>query len=257
MKAAQYPVILTYHSISEGDSPLKISPPLFADQMEWLRTNGNVISLAEIVSALAERKLLPERTVALTFDDGFHDFYDSAAPLLLRLGLPATVFLATGYCGKKSSWPGQPDYMRGEQLLNSREVSDLAREGIQFGAHSVSHPNLTAVSAAEAESEIAASKAGILDLTGQAAEFFAYPFGRWNKLARDLVASHYRGACATSAGVVEPDADRFALPRVDAHYVRDPSWFHRLFTSPFLGYLRARRLVRRLRGQPEGTYSRI
>jgi hypothetical protein len=113
------------------------------------------------------------------------------------------------------------------------------------------------LSAEEAETEIVASKAGVLDLSGQTAEFFAYPFGNWNIVVRDLVARHYRGACATSAGVVEPDADRFALARVDAHYVRDPSWFHRLFTSPFLAYVRARRLARRLRGQPEGTYSRI
>ena len=59
MRAALCPVILTYHSISEGDSPLKISPRLFTEQMEWLRTNVRVAALAEVVVALAERKPLP------------------------------------------------------------------------------------------------------------------------------------------------------------------------------------------------------
>ena len=88
MNATQYPVILTYHSISEGDSPLRISPSLFEEQVEWLRTNAHVTSLAEVVSALVEGKAVPERTVVLTFDDGFRDFYSSAAPILRRFELP-------------------------------------------------------------------------------------------------------------------------------------------------------------------------
>src|SRR5579862_3526749 len=257
MNATQYPVILTYHSISEGDSPLKISPSLFAEQVEWLQSNAHVTSLAEVVSALVEGKPMRERTVVLTFDDGFRDFYSSAAPILRRFKLPGTIFLATGYCGGMSSWPGQPDGMCKEPLLNPREVSELAHEGFWFGAHSIGHPNLAALSATKAEAEIVGSKLRIHELTGQTAEFFAYPFGRWSLSVRNLVAKHYRGACATSAGVVEPDADPYALPRVDAHYVRDRSWFRRLFTGPFLTYLVTRRLIRRLRGQPEGSYARV
>ncbi len=49
MGAAQFPVILTYHSISEGDPPLQISPSLFAEQMEWLQANVRVASLGEVV----------------------------------------------------------------------------------------------------------------------------------------------------------------------------------------------------------------
>jgi peptidoglycan/xylan/chitin deacetylase (PgdA/CDA1 family) len=257
MAAAQFPVILTYHSISDGDSPIKISPALFADQMNWLQAHARVAPLGEVVAALVEHKPLPERTVVLTFDDGFQNFYFSAASVLRRLKFPATVFLPTAYCGRTNGWPGQPDWVREEPLMTWDQISELAREGISFGAHSVNHPMLTDISADEAEREIAGSKAQIEKGTAQLAEFFAYPYGRWNPAVREIVRRHYRGACSTAAGVLEPNADPFALPRADACYLRDPAWFRRLFTGPFLAYLATRRLIRRLRGQPEGYYARM
>ena len=256
MRATLCPVILTYHSISDGDSPLKISPKLFTEQMEWLQANVRVAPLAEVVVALAERKPLPERTVALTFDDGFRDFYSSAAPVLRRLGLPATIFLPTGYCGRTNCWPGQPQWVAEEALLDWQQVAELAHNGFGFGAHSVNHVVLPALSVNEAEREIAGCKAQIEEHTGQRVDLFAYPYGRWSPAVRDIVSRHYRGACSTGAGVVEPDADPFALPRVDAHYVRRPAFFRTLFTGSFVAYLGARRLIRRIRNQPEGVYAR-
>lgn len=256
MRSAQCPVILTYHSISEGHSPLKVSPGLFAEQMEWLRANVMVVPLAQVVAALAERKPLPERTVALTFDDGFRDFYSAAAPVLRRLEFPATIFLPTGYCGRTNCWAGQPEWVDEEVLLDWQQVAGLAQNGFNFGAHSISHPILPSLSVDEAEHEIVGSKAQIEERTGQLVEFFAYPYGRWSPTVRDLVSRHYLGACSTGAGVVEQDADSFVLPRVDAHYVRRPALFRKLFTGSFVAYIAIRRLIRQIRRQPEGLYAR-
>ena len=257
MDARRYPVILTYHSISEGDSPLKISPGLFTEQMEWLHANVRVVQLGIIVAALVGRTPLPERTVVLTFDDGFRDFYSTAAPVLRRLGLPATIFLPTGYCGKTNCWPSQAAWVSREDLLDWQEVTELVQDGFNFGAHSISHSALTTLSMEKAEYEIAGGKAEIEEHTGCEAEFFSYPYGRWSPTLRALVSGHHRGACATAAGAVEPDADPFALPRADAHYFRHPAWFRMLFTTPSLAYLATRRLIRRMRQQPEGFYARV
>lgn len=257
MSAAQYPLILTYHSISDGDSPLKISPRLFAQQMEWLQKNVHTASLAQTVAAISTRNTLPHRTVVLTFDDGFRDFYLNAAPVLRRFKLPCTIFLASAYGGRTNAWPGQPAWVKEEKLLSWQEVSELANDGFTFGAHSVNHPDLTALRVSEAEREIAASKAQIAEHVGKPVEFFAYPYGRWNANVRELVGNHYRGACATSAAAVGPNCDLLALPRVDASYLRHPACFQRVFTSSFLAYLFARRLIRRLRGQPEGYISNV
>jgi peptidoglycan/xylan/chitin deacetylase (PgdA/CDA1 family) len=257
MDAAHYPVILTYHSISEGDSPLRTPPSLFTEQVEWLRANARVAPLDEVVSALASGAPLPERTVVLTFDDGFSDFYSAAAPVLRRLKLPATIFLATGYCGKTNAWPGQPAWVEQQALLDWQQVTELAQDGFCFGAHSLTHPALPALSPAEAEDEICGSKAQLEGRTGCQVDFFAYPYGRWTPAVRDMVRASYRGACSTGAGAVEPDADPFALPRTDAHYLRRPSAFRMLFTTWFLVYLATRRLIRRVRRQPEGYYARV
>jgi peptidoglycan/xylan/chitin deacetylase (PgdA/CDA1 family) len=256
MGATQFPVILTYHSISEGGPPLQISPSLFAEQMAWLHANVRVAPLGEVVSALTERKPLPERTVVLTFDDGYSDFYFSAAPVLRRLKFPATIFVPTGLCGGADR-PRPSAWVSPQPLLDWNQVAALAKEGFSFGAHSVSHPALPALSAEEAKHEIAGSKTELEEHTGQEVEFFAYPYGRWTPAVRTVVQQEYRGACSTGAGVVELDADPFALPRVDVHYLRRPAAFRMLFTAPFLAYVATRRFIRRIRHQPEGFYARV
>lgn len=257
MDAAHKPVILTYHSICDGRSPLQIPPKIFAQQMEWLKANARVAPLGEIVDALIQRSRLPERTVALTFDDGFRDFYSAAAPVLMRLGLPATVFLPTMYMGGKNEWPGQPSWVAPQPLMDWKEIRELAEQGIAFGSHSVTHPDLTTLGAADLMSEYDRSKQEIESHTGRPAEFFCYPYGRWNPMVRLALENRYRGACSTGAGVVEPDADPFALPRVDAHYVRSMDRFCTLFTEGFVRYVTLRRWIRHLRGQPEGNYARL
>jgi len=257
MDATQYPVILTYHSISEGESPLRISPALFRRQMEWLTANTRVAHLGEVVAALAERSPLPERTVVLTFDDGFRNFYGFAAPVLRRLRFPATVFLPTGYCGKSNGWPSQPAWVDREALVDWKQVIDLVGDGFTIGAHGINHTDLTTLSREEVERELAGSKTQIEERAACPVEFFAYPYGRWSPMVRAVVRANFRGACATAAGVVEPDADPFALPRVDVHYLRHPASFQMLFTTKCTAYLAARRFIRRVRRQPEGFYARV
>jgi peptidoglycan/xylan/chitin deacetylase (PgdA/CDA1 family) len=252
MSAAHKPLILTYHSISTGRPPLAVSASLFAEQMEWLSRNARVVPLRAVTNALKHQQPLPARTVVLTFDDGYRDFYTDAAPTLRRHGFPATVFLATAYCGQTNSWPGQPSWVEEEPLLTWQQIRELHSQGVHFGAHSVTHRDMTALSASDAEQEIVESKRVIENNIGQAVEFFCYPYGRWNQAVRNLASRHFYGACSTLANVVEPDADRFAFPRVDAHYLRSPACFRSLFTRRFLGYLSLRRAMRRLRHQPEG-----
>ena len=252
MLVASNPIVLTYHSISSGRSPLKIPPSLFAEQLEWLKAKAQVVPLERIVAALTAQEPLPERAVALTFDDGFQDFYSDAAPLLRRYDFPATVFLPVQFCGRTNAWPGQPSWVEEQPLMRWEQIRELANQGIRFGAHGMSHRALTELSPEELESELVASKREITERTGQATQFLCYPYGRWNPAVRAAAARHFEGACATSAGVVRANSDPYALPRVDAHYVRMPACFRSLLAPGFPAYLALRRWIRRLRGQPEG-----
>jgi peptidoglycan/xylan/chitin deacetylase (PgdA/CDA1 family) len=252
--AAECPVILTYHSISDGPSPIEVAPALFRAQMAWLKQQARVVPLEDMVRCLTERRPFPERAVALTFDDGYRDFYEAAVPVLAEFGFSATVFLPTGHVGGKSDWPKAMS--SGKPLMNWPQVRDLAGQGFAFGSHSVTHPELTELSPAELVRELAISRQTIETQTGRPAEVFCYPYGRWNGTVREAVRRVYAAACSTGAGVVATDADPYALPRVDAHYIRKPAALERMFTRGFLAYIAGRRLVRRLRGQPEGYYAR-
>jgi peptidoglycan/xylan/chitin deacetylase (PgdA/CDA1 family) len=90
-------LVLVYHRVGErGLDPwrLTVDPEIFAGQMEALAREWSPLSLAELVEGL-DRRRLPERAVAVTFDDGYADNLEIAAPILLEHGIPATLFVAT------------------------------------------------------------------------------------------------------------------------------------------------------------------
>ncbi len=254
MKRESGCIILTYHSISEGRSPLRIPPALFEFQLNWLKSNARVMPLEEVVDCLANGTPMPPRAVALTFDDGFLDFYTAAAPLLRRAALPATVFLPTDYCGLSNRWPGQPEWVEEQPLMGWDHITELAGHGIKFGAHSASHPHIPQLPDDAVIREILGSKQDIEARVGSPVQTFCYPYGDWDARVRSLLKPHYRAACSTRTDIAIPGADLYSLPRVDAHLVRHPAIFSRLFSGLFSPYLSARRTVRSLRGQPESAY---
>jgi peptidoglycan/xylan/chitin deacetylase (PgdA/CDA1 family) len=90
-------VVLVYHRVGERRLDpwrLMVDPEIFAGQMETLARDWSPLSLAELVEGFGRRRL-PERAVAVTFDDGYADNLEVAAPVLLEYGIPATLFVAT------------------------------------------------------------------------------------------------------------------------------------------------------------------
>jgi len=115
--AESLPLILTYHSISSGPPPLSVSPQLFKEQIEWLKDNAEVVPFSRLVDAITGGFSLAPRTIAITFDDGYADFYHYAAPVLRRAQFSATVFLPTQFCARTSSWAGQSDEMNRQPIF--------------------------------------------------------------------------------------------------------------------------------------------
>ena len=92
--------ILGYHKVSADTHPFfePVHPDLFEQQMQFLKACYRVMSLQELVSRAA-RGEVPERAVAITFDDGYCDNYDYAFPILKKYQFPAMIFVATGAIG--------------------------------------------------------------------------------------------------------------------------------------------------------------
>jgi peptidoglycan/xylan/chitin deacetylase (PgdA/CDA1 family) len=95
-------LILTYHRFSQEEEPDKTSARAFAEHLEYLTQHYRVLPLSQIADCLATGKTLPPFTAALTIDDGYRDSYEVAFPLLLKYRVPATLYVATDFVGRKA-----------------------------------------------------------------------------------------------------------------------------------------------------------
>jgi peptidoglycan/xylan/chitin deacetylase (PgdA/CDA1 family) len=170
--------ILMYHNI-EHDQQSSVHPyyrtttppPLFEEQLRFLQREGYTsCSLECAVNQLQVQVSSTDKRVVITFDDGYGDFYRHAFPLLQRCGFTATVFLATAYIGES------PIQFKGKDCMTWPQVRELNRNGIQFGSHTVNHPQLRALSMQAIDSELLQSKRTIEDQLGCPVTSFAYPY---------------------------------------------------------------------------------
>ena len=160
--------ILTYHSVDDSGSVLSTHPETFERQMACLAELGiRGAPLSEVVSHAAEHGRWPERTLAITFDDGYENNLSTAAPILARHGFAATIYLITGHVGGEHDWEEPPPGLGRRTILDWDQVSELAEAGWEIGAHTRSHPNLQTLSPEEVEREIVGSKGDIQERLGR------------------------------------------------------------------------------------------
>ena len=236
--------ILTYHSLDDSDSVISVAPRIFTAQMQSLMQAGiRVVQLEEVPRLL----LTGESAVAITFDDGFRNFRDHAAPVLVRHGFPATVFLVAAYCGHDNGWATQPADVARQPLLDWDEIKTLHAAGIRFGAHSQSHPVLTQLPPAAAEAEMAGSKRAIEAVLGEPVDTFAYPYGACDARTRVLAQRHFRIACSVRLGYATHDSNLMELERLDMYYWRDQPDLSGLFTARTRAYVGVRARLRAAR----------
>lgn len=199
--------ILTYHSVGPRDHDMNVTAEAFQAQMAWLAANANVVPL--------ESALDKADAVAITFDDGFVDNLVHAAPVLRSLGLPATCFVVAGRLG--GLLEGEPDPSRG-RLMTAGDLGELEAHGVRIGAHTMTHPHLSAQSAAQQREEIGQSKRVLEDILGHEVPTFAYPFGSAADYTDETVAlvreAGFDLAVTNRYGANRPGADRWTLRRI-------------------------------------------
>jgi peptidoglycan/xylan/chitin deacetylase (PgdA/CDA1 family) len=268
--------------------------------------------LSDLSRALANGNV-PNRSVVVTFDDGYADNFHNAKPMLERYDVPATIFVASGFIGYEHEFwwdeldrtllrPGKlpkrrlrlrangstykwklgeiARYSRGDLLRNRhwraweeaptsrhslykslwelvQPMTETARESIldelrewaevqvagrpnsnrlltledmrilanerlvEIGAHTVTHPRLSALPVESQRNEILGSKTYLEEILGRPISSFAYPFGRRSDYDRRTIAvvrqSGFACACCNFSGRVQRSTDPFQLPRVQVH----------------------------------------
>lgn len=239
--------ILTFHALECGREAICFSPQVFRRALDRLQAAGyRSLGLPQVVERLRQDSPLPERSLVITFDDGYQSVYDAAFPMLQSYGFTATVFLTVGTEEKQRSSQRLPS-LGGRTMLSWSEIREMHRAGLAFGAHTLTHPDLTNLPADRVEAEACVSRAVIEDALGAKVACFAYPYGRYHKQSREIVKRHYACACSDRLGLVTSRSDPYALERVDAYYLRTDRLFGLMLSRPFPWYLRARSIPRRLR----------
>jgi glycosyltransferase involved in cell wall biosynthesis/peptidoglycan/xylan/chitin deacetylase (PgdA/CDA1 family) len=184
------PVLLYHHvgPLRPGTIPgLTVSPQRFERQVRWLARRGyQGIRPADWLRWRHEGKGLPDKPVLLTFDDGYADLVEYALPVLRCYGFGAAVYIVTRQLGGTNAW----DEARGSdthRLMTAEQIRYWATQGIEFGAHSRTHADLTTLSASELSEEVAGSGQDLESILGSRVVSFAYPYGFHNQAVDDCV----------------------------------------------------------------------
>jgi peptidoglycan/xylan/chitin deacetylase (PgdA/CDA1 family) len=238
--------VLTFHELDDRPDPINFQPAVFRKGLARLKEKGfRSLPLDAAFEIIKEKKDLPESSLVITFDDGFRSVYTEAYPVLRENGFSATVFLTTG---TRSIRPGErlPPHA-GRPMLSWEEIREMEASGVDFGAHTLTHPELPSLSPREMEREILDSKRVIEDELSRPVTSFAYPFGLADRRSREIVREHFEGACSAELGLAASRSDPWFLERVETFYLRRQWQLELLTSSLFPWYLRARGVPRRIR----------
>ena len=226
--------ILMYHSISSMvDQRLHpyyqtvTTPQVFADHVELLhQAHYKTITLDDSLRLIRSGQRSAGRSVVITFDDGFQDFYTHAFPTLSRYGYSATVFLPTAYIGNT------PRAFKGTNCLTWSEVRELKRAGVHFGSHTVTHPQLRSLKAEAVREEVRCSKETIEEKLGCQVKSFSYPFALPEtdrdfrlRLRGTLAETGYENGVSTIIGRAGQEDDRYFMKRLPVNSCDDPRLF--------------------------------
>jgi peptidoglycan/xylan/chitin deacetylase (PgdA/CDA1 family) len=212
-------IVVAFHRVQDGTDRrgLSISRQMFERYCRFFADHVRLVGLADLVGRLERGEPL-DRHLAITFDDGYRDNFEHAAPILGKLSLPATFFVVSGWIGSETwPWWDREDGVR-YPWMTWDQVIELRRRGFDIGGHTRTHADLGKVTGATAAIEIHGARIEIEERLRERVDLFAYPYGGAANLAaanRDLVkAAGFRCCCSCYGGLTERGTDPFHLRRV-------------------------------------------
>jgi len=212
---AQAAVILQYHHVSETlAATTSVSESTFTEHLNYLKDNNfNVIALNDLITTLQQGGSLPEKTVAITFDDGYKNNYKQAAPILEKFGYPYTIFVNPRLIDKGMNY-----------VMGWDKLKELAKKGVLISNHSAQHDYLHRKLDNETDEQwlsrikqdILYSQKRIKEETGQDYKYLAYPYGEFNNKLQNLVTELGFVGIGQHSGAVSKDSNFSRLPRFPA-----------------------------------------
>lgn len=204
-------VVLLYHHVSDKTpKSTSISPAAFEAQMDYLEKNNFVVvPLLALTEKLRKGEPLPDKTVAISFDDSYVSVYESAFPRLQKRGWPFTFFVNTDAVGT------------GKVFVTWDQLREMAQAGTTIANHSSSHTHLPRRNSDESAAqwreriaqEINNAQQKIKTEIGSAPMILAYPFGEYDAEVQRIAKQLGYIAFGQQSGALYSDGDLQAVPR--------------------------------------------
>lgn len=247
-KRYEMPIIM-YHRVVDSPDEVGVhgtyvTKELFKKHMQLLKDNGyRTVTFKE----LAEDHLLTKRFdkgnkfVVLTFDDGYEDNYRVMFPILKEFGAKAVIFLLSE--SKYNEWdvnnPHNPE--KRFDLMSEEQVKEMAAYGVEFGAHTKTHPYLSSLPIEEAREQIVQCKQKLEQTYGQPFITFAYPYGDLNdEVKSEVRKAGFTFAVSTDSGEINVDSDLFQIRRIGI-FPRNSMLTFRRKISGYYNFIKMRR----------------
>ena len=207
--------ILLYHHIRDyqgnlsdptqnEEYGLSVSISNFESQIKYLADNQyNSIDMSTLINLQIEKKHIPLKTIVLTFDDGYDNFYTNAFPILQKYSIHAEIYVV-------SSFIGQSGYMT-KDMINTVITSGL----VTLGSHTIDHRELTKIPINVVQDEVVRSKRDLEIMFNMSIKDFCYPFGSFNSdVANEVYKADYSNAVTMEQGSWSRNSTQFLVPRL-------------------------------------------
>lgn len=223
-------MVVMYHRVADDlATPWTVTNAMFERQINWLRTNFDLVSFGEAQRRVREGNKRP--AVCITFDDGYAENCDSALPLLIRHRVPCTYFVTSRNVIDQR--PFAHDVTLGQNCApnTAEQIRALADAGIEIGGHTRTHADLGKIDdPADLGEEMFGGAVELAEITRKPVQYFAFPFGQRPNLSEQAfaIAGHggFAGVCSAYGGFNFPGDDPFHLQRfaVDNDLIRLKNW---------------------------------
>ncbi len=232
--------IVAFHRVNDQivDDSLTCSTAKFEAFCRFFREHFRVLPLARQVAGCRTGEDLGG-TLSITFDDGYLDNVEVAAPILRRLQLPATFFVTTSFIGSHITAPWDRHLLQQPGWMSWDDLRALRSQGFEIGSHTDTHLDMGKTDAETVRADLALSKQKLLDALGSSsAQLFAYPFGgpeHISRRSRELVREAGFQCClACHGGINATTPDPFDLNRipVDQWYTSPDVFGFEILTGP-------------------------
>jgi peptidoglycan/xylan/chitin deacetylase (PgdA/CDA1 family) len=208
-------VILQYHHVSTTTPAItSLSPQQFSEHMQYLKQqNFNVIALPTLIDAIRNKQPIADKTVVITFDDGYLNVYENARPILKQLDWPYTVFINSQFVDGKYS-----------RHMNWDQLRQIAKEGATIANHTLKHDYLVRKPQDMTpekwqqyiSQDIQQVEKRIVQEIGHHYKLLAYPYGEFDNATKATLSKLGFVGIGQHSGPVNHSTDLTRVPRFPA-----------------------------------------